>query len=167
MRATQRLQELVTPVNEVITVEEHDSDDSEDTDFYDKLLAEKDTSRLEGTVMATRYLCEKTRIWLIFVWFNNWISAAATTGITEELLQWEQMARVKDRSTDVFKFWRDRPVMPVLKEVAMAALSFPVTQVSVESLFSELKFILNDQRASLSDQSVPEIMFVRMNKQFS
>ena len=58
MRATQRLQELVTPVNEVIAVEEHDSDDSENTDFYDKLLAEKDTARPEGTVMDTSYLCE-------------------------------------------------------------------------------------------------------------
>ena len=87
--------------------------------------------------------------------------------MNEELLQWEQTARIKDRKTDVFKFWWERPETPVLKEVAMAALSFPVTQVSVERLFSELKFILSDQRASLSEKSVSDIMFVRMNKQFS
>ena len=51
MRAAQRLKELVAPVIEVIPIEEHDRDESENVDFYERLLAEKDTARPEGIVM--------------------------------------------------------------------------------------------------------------------
>ena len=41
--------------------------------------------------------------------------------------------------------------------------SLPVTQVTVERLFSSLKFIKNDLRSSLKDDIIDHILFLRHN----
>ena len=83
-----------------------------------------------------------------------------------ELLKFENSARLMDRKTDVFKWWTERQGTTLLKEVAYILLSFPVTQVSVERLFSGLRFIMNDLRGCLADSTVKNIMLLRMNKSF-
>jgi hAT family C-terminal dimerisation region len=85
----------------------------------------------------------------------------------DELLAFEQLSRINDRNIDVFKWWNDRSnSSQLLKETAGTVLSFPVTQVSVERLFSGLRFILNDQRGRLSNDTLKNIMFLRSNKDF-
>ena len=43
--------------------------------------------------------------------------------------------------------------------------SIPVTQVSVERLFSSMKFILSDHRASMKQDLLDAILFLRANGQ--
>lgn len=49
MMAVQRLQQLViAPADEVIPVEENEGSDSGEEDFYEQMLAEKDTAQTGG-----------------------------------------------------------------------------------------------------------------------
>lgn len=50
-----------------------------------------------------------------------------------------------------------------LYEVAQLLLSVPATQVSIERAFSTLRFILNDYRTSLGDDSLGNILLVKLN----
>ena len=43
--------------------------------------------------------------------------------------------------------------------------AMPVTQVSVERLFSSMKFILSDHRASMKQDLLDAILFLRANVQ--
>ena len=43
--------------------------------------------------------------------------------------------------------------------------AMPVTQVSVERLFSSMKFILSDQRSSMTQELLEAILFLRANAQ--
>ena len=59
-------------------------------------------------------------------------------------------------------FWhRRKNDYPMLYEVYMLISSVPGTQVSVERLFSHLKFILSDQRSALAGTILDAILFVR------
>ena len=62
------------------------------------------------------------------------------------------------KDEDVFRFWKGHD-SAALKDLAQVALGVSVTlKVSVERLFSGVKFILSDQRANLSKESVDAIM---------
>lgn len=50
-----------------------------------------------------------------------------------------------------------------LKPAAMTLTAMPVSQVSVERLFSGLKFLLSDQRASMKADLVEALLFLRTN----
>ena len=50
-----------------------------------------------------------------------------------------------------------------IKTAARTLSAMPVSQVSVERLFSGLKFILSDQRASMKADLVEAILFLRTN----
>jgi len=52
---------------------------------------------------------------------------------------------------------------PELYELAITVLGLPVTQVSVERLFSNLKFILNYLRNKMSCTLLNDILLVRCN----
>jgi len=59
-------------------------------------------------------------------------------------------------------FWNQRRRdYPNLYEVYMLISSVPGTQVSVERLFSHLKFIVADQRSRLGGSILDSILFVR------
>ncbi|KAK3917337.1 Zinc finger BED domain-containing protein 4 [Frankliniella fusca] len=66
--------------------------------------------------------------------------------------------------SDVLKFWESkRLIWPELYELAMIVLAIPATQVSVERLFSALRFILRPQRFALSSNNVDDIVFLHAN----
>jgi len=66
----------------------------------------------------------------------------------------------------VLQFWKEHSAtFPLLYDIALIVLAAAGTQVTVEQLFSQLKFILNDQRASLSPENVQNILLVRCNFQ--
>lgn len=50
-----------------------------------------------------------------------------------------------------------------LYALSRVLLSVPATQVSVERAFSALRFVLNDYRTSMSDESLENILLVRLN----
>lgn len=50
-----------------------------------------------------------------------------------------------------------------LKVAALTLSSMPISQVSVERLFSSLKFLLSDQRASMKAALVEALLFLRTN----
>jgi len=65
--------------------------------------------------------------------------------------------------TDILSFWKNNATDSILRDVAYTILSVPGTQVSVEQLFSQLKFILSDLRWSLSPENLQNILIVRCN----
>ncbi|KAE8742106.1 hypothetical protein FOCC_FOCC012380 [Frankliniella occidentalis] len=66
--------------------------------------------------------------------------------------------------SDVLQFWEDKKlVWPELYEMAMIVLAIPATQVSVERLFSALRFILRPQRFKLAGDRVDDIVFLHAN----
>jgi hypothetical protein len=70
-------------------------------------------------------------------------------------------------SSDVFKFWNEHSSdFPKLAQIALAIFSIPLTEVDVERLFSNLKFILDNHRTALTDEILNAIMLIRMNKKF-
>lgn len=68
--------------------------------------------------------------------------------------------------TRIMEFWKNQKHFPVLKEIALDIISAPVTEVSVERLFSRLNFILNPHRAALNAGLLEDILFLRMNRTF-
>lgn len=70
--------------------------------------------------------------------------------------------------SNILEFWeKKKSTMPILYELACVVLATPPTQVSVERLFSGLKYILNPLRNNLMANSVDNIMLVKTNKIFS
>ncbi|XP_024892141.1 uncharacterized protein LOC112467670 [Temnothorax curvispinosus] len=68
---------------------------------------------------------------------------------------------------DIFLYWEKKKVTcPELYELAVTVLALPVTQVSVERLFSNLKFILNYLRNKMSCTLLNDILLVRCNRIF-
>lgn len=55
---------------------------------------------------------------------------------------------------------------PELSELAMTILAVPSTQVSVERLFSGLKFILSPYRTNVSSKHLEDQLLVRTNRLF-
>ena len=69
-----------------------------------------------------------------------------------------------DSKNPIMQFWQEKSkTFPALFQVAIVALGAAGTQVSVERLFSFLKFILNDQRDKLTSQNLDNILLVMCN----
>lgn len=67
-------------------------------------------------------------------------------------------------SFDILNYWKQRRhTNPRIYRLAREILSIPSTQVTVERLFSQLKFVMQDNRMRLSDQSVKDLMLLKMN----
>lgn len=87
--------------------------------------------------------------------------------LKQEIETYKKFPRVTDRHIDIFKWWWQRhDLSELFKESAAVILSVPVTQVSVERLFSGLHFILSDARGRLSQDSVDNLLFLRVNEKF-
>lgn len=66
----------------------------------------------------------------------------------------------------VTEFWkRNRNSQPELYALAEIIFSIFSTEVSTERHFSALGFVLNKFRNSLSDKSLQEIMFMKLNEE--
>lgn len=72
--------------------------------------------------------------------------------LQKELNAYEKLDRLKT-SESIMKFWINRSgTFPLLSSAAIQIISAPVTEVSVERLFSNLNFILNN--ADLCSQQI-------------
>lgn len=73
-----------------------------------------------------------------------------------------------DGKFDAIKYWNESSSKyPTLAPVALDLVCSPMTEVSVERLFSHLGYILNPQRNSLSGEILNDILFLRLNNKFS
>lgn len=73
-----------------------------------------------------------------------------------------------DSTTNLMDFWRvSRQLWPALYELAAVVHACPATQVSVERLFSAMKFILHHLRVCLAGDVLEDILIIRANRAFS
>lgn len=69
-------------------------------------------------------------------------------------------------SENIIKWWSDhKNIYPDLYQVASVILVVPCTQVSVERLFSQLRYILDPLRNRLSEEVIDDILFLKSNIQ--
>lgn len=65
---------------------------------------------------------------------------------------------------NILEYWKlKRSVFPNLYKMALVLLAVPASQASVERSFSALKIILSDIRNKLSDESLQNILLLRLN----
>lgn len=71
------------------------------------------------------------------------------------------------RKTNILGFWQEKSItQPELYKLAMVVLAVPATQVSVERLFSGLKFILSPLRTNINEAILEDQLLVRANRIF-
>lgn len=80
-----------------------------------------------------------------------------------ELLRYEKLPRLSSKE-NVMIFWKNHLTFPILSQIAMIILTVPLTEVDVERLFSNLNFVLNSHRSTMTSDIVDDILIVRMNK---
>ena len=86
--------------------------------------------------------------------------------LDKEFEEFQSLPRER-MSVQVKEFWKAQTQFPMLKSAVFDIISAPMTEVSVERLFSHLNFILNKHRSSLQGEILDDILFTRMNKKFS
>ncbi|KAK3931203.1 Zinc finger BED domain-containing protein 4 [Frankliniella fusca] len=140
---------------ETIPGNESDNDD-EDDDPFAAFLAKKNQERITSQQPRGRTAARRGRA-----------PAAPVQGrekIRGILDEYDATTKPLPFKSCVLKFWEDkRLVWPELYELAMIVLAIPATQVSVERLFSALRFILRPQRFKLHSDRVDDIVFLHAN----
>ena len=125
------------PVSSTSTAEQDDLQD-EEADPLEALLKSKETTRRNTARRAA-----------------NPIDAAIDSFLSEPRL---------DQRANILEYWHSRRIThPLLYALSKVALAVLATQVSVERLFSSLKFILSVQRSQLSEDLLNDILFLRAN----
>lgn len=70
----------------------------------------------------------------------------------------------KDKKINILEFWeKNRSKHPHLYKIAMVVFSAPATRISVERAFSGLKFILLENKNSLNESSLEDVLIIRSN----
>ena len=81
--------------------------------------------------------------------------------VTSSIEKMERLGRLKADSVWKIIDTLDESLLTTAKILS----AMPVTQVSVERLFSSMKFILSDHRASMKQDLLDAILFLRANGQ--
>lgn len=67
-------------------------------------------------------------------------------------------------SDHVLKYWENSKLkFPYLYKLSSVVLAAPMTQVSVERLFSSLNFVVSNLRFSMKDDIIEDLLFIRNN----
>ena len=65
---------------------------------------------------------------------------------------------------DLLSFWKlNAKYFHTFNKIAMVVLGIPSTEVSVERIFSTLKYILGDQRMSIDGDILDKLLMVLLN----
>lgn len=87
--------------------------------------------------------------------------------LEKDFADYDRMARLP-LASNLVEFWNGKKdSLPLISFVAHDIIAVPVTEVSVERLFSHLNFILNKHRSSLAPDLLGMIMFLRMNSKLN
>ena len=81
--------------------------------------------------------------------------------VTSSIEKMERLGRLKADSVWKICDTLDEPILTIAKILS----AMPITQLSVERLFSYMKFILSDHRASMKQDLLDAILFLRANGQ--
>ena len=81
--------------------------------------------------------------------------------VTSSIEKMKRLSRLKADSVWKIIDTLDEPLLTTAKILS----AMPVTQVSLERLFSSMKFILSDHRASMKQDLLDAILFLRANDQ--
>ncbi|XP_015122339.1 zinc finger BED domain-containing protein 4-like [Diachasma alloeum] len=93
-------------------------------------------------------------------------TAPSTSSIRRLLEEFARCPEDLDPAADILQYWESkRYAMPQLYQLATIAHAAPATQVSVERLFSGLRYIFSPLRANLKPHILDDIMVVRCNSQ--
>lgn len=88
--------------------------------------------------------------------------------LKKEIDAYENLARITTGRPDCLKWWSGvKEKFPLLSRIAVIILSVPVTEVTVERMFSHLKVVLSDRRTKMNGNLLEAIIFLRLNKKFS
>lgn len=94
---------------------------------------------------------------------NRSRSMTSRYSIESEIDDFIKQPRVKP-STDILAFWNNKNCKQCeLRKLANVILAVAPTQVSVERLFSGLKFILSPHRSKLNSDVIDNILIIRLN----
>jgi hypothetical protein len=86
--------------------------------------------------------------------------------LEEELKKYEASYAPIPRQ-NAMTWWKNRSTdFPILSAIAFDIISVPVTEVTVERLFSHLKIVVNRHRSLLKGDLINDILFLRMNEKF-
>ncbi len=92
-------------------------------------------------------------------------TTASSTDISSKLNAFfRSTPRIKDRKVNILKWWEEKKIEhPELYEVAIVVHAIPSTQVSVERLFSALRFVMHHLRGNLSSQMIEDLVLILNN----
>lgn len=83
--------------------------------------------------------------------------------LDNEIEEYLKEPRLKN-SSNILHYWTiKKDKMPKLFDLSEIILAIPPTQVSVERLFSALKFILSPHRSSTKPDIIQHILLIRLN----
>lgn len=87
--------------------------------------------------------------------------------VENELERYNVEQKRLNRKINVLQFWEERKHnQHELYKLAITVLAVPATQVSVERLFSGLKFILSSLRTNIDERTLENQLLVRVNRIF-
>lgn len=125
---------------------------------------EVDNDSIEASVELEIFLQSKDEE--SFSSFNS-SQGSVTTRIETALKSYYVEQKRLSRKLNILKFWKQmKTTYPELSELAKTIFSVPSTQVSVERLFSGLKFILSPYRTSVSSKNLEDQLLIRTNRLF-
>ena len=75
---------------------------------------------------------------------------------------------LKKKETSIFKTALEgiKFFPAIIQPACEIATALPMTQVSVERVFSALKFLTPDQRSHMTSELIDDLVFLRMNKEY-
>lgn len=69
-----------------------------------------------------------------------------------------------EKGKSLFDFWEENKLLfPTLYDVACVVNSIPASQATVERAFSALKFVFGEQRGSLTQERLEDILMIKLN----
>lgn len=98
---------------------------------------------------------------------ENQMESPRCYDLENEIRNFDKISRVR-LDTKILQFWNNKKIeFPLLSSIALDIISAPVTEVSVEQMFSHLNFIMGKFRTTLKADLLEDIMFLRLNHKFN
>lgn len=86
--------------------------------------------------------------------------------LEKDFENYDNMKRASEANQNYLTYWNSQDHLPELKFIAPVLITVPVTEVSVERLFSHLNFILSKRRSHLRGELLDAILKLRTNPVF-
>jgi hypothetical protein len=89
------------------------------------------------------------------------------SALEKEISSYEKTAAPPTRIC-AMKWWQEKAdIYPILSQIALDIISAPVTEVTVERLFSHLKIVMTRHRSMLKGDLIDDLLFLRVNRIFA